>query len=315
VLALCCMSHSPLLEYSELSAEVAEELEASFAVAREFVEDFDPELVVSFAPDHYNGFFYKLMPAFAIGLNAESVGDFGSAAGPLNVPTDLARDLAGSVLEDGVDLAVSMRMEVDHGAVQPLETLWGDIGVPSLIPLFINSVAPPFGPTARVRLLGEAVGRWAAATDRRVLLLGSGGLSHDPPSPLVHDAPAEIRERMIAGGARPPEGEQARGERLAEVAHAFAAGTSTDLMPLNEAWDHRFLDHLERGELAALDLWTPYEMAQQAGRAANEVRTWLAAYAALSAAGPYEMGYRYYRAIPELIAGFSVTTALPSDRA
>ena len=35
------------------------------------------------------------------------------------------------------------------------------------------------------------------------------------------------------------------------------------------------------------------------------------AYAALSTVGPYEMTYRYYRPIPEFIAGFSVTTALP----
>jgi 2,3-dihydroxyphenylpropionate 1,2-dioxygenase len=37
----------------------------------------------------------------------------------------------------------------------------------------------------------------------------------------------------------------------------------------------------------------------------------IAAYAAPSTVGPYDITYRYYRPIPEVIAGFSVTTALP----
>ena len=31
---------------------------------------FDPDLVVVFGPDHFNGFFYELMPAFCIGTAA-----------------------------------------------------------------------------------------------------------------------------------------------------------------------------------------------------------------------------------------------------
>ncbi|MQY21719.1 2,3-dihydroxyphenylpropionate/2,3-dihydroxicinnamic acid 1,2-dioxygenase [Nocardia sp. RB20] len=45
------------------------------------------------------------------------------------------------------------------------------------------------------------------------------------------------------------------------------------------------------------------------GGSAHEVRTWIAAYAALAAGGSYELEYRFYEAIPEWIAGFAVTTA------
>ena len=92
-LALLAMSHSPLLEHAELDAEVSGELEAAFAEARRFVHDFDPDVIVNFAPDHYNGFFYRLMPPFCIGYAAESIGDYGSQAGRLDVPEDLARAL------------------------------------------------------------------------------------------------------------------------------------------------------------------------------------------------------------------------------
>ena len=88
-LALLAISHSPLLEHAELDAEVSGELEAAFTEARRFVHEFDPDVIVNFAPDHYNGFFYRLMPPFCIGYAAESIGDYGSQAGRLDVPEDL----------------------------------------------------------------------------------------------------------------------------------------------------------------------------------------------------------------------------------
>lgn len=48
-------------------------------------------------------------------------------------------------------------------------------------------------------------------------------------------------------------------------------------------------------------------MAKDAGNSAHEVRTWLAAFSALQASGPYESSF--YRPIPEFIAGFGVMTA------
>ena len=74
---------------------------------RDFVAAYDPELVVIFSPDHYNGFFYQTMPPFCIGTAAQGVGDYGTHAGPLNVPRDVATDCARAVLESGVDVAIS----------------------------------------------------------------------------------------------------------------------------------------------------------------------------------------------------------------
>ena len=52
-------------------------------------------------------------------------------------------------------------------------------------------------------------------------------------------------------------------------------------------------------------------MAHEAGNSAHEVRTWVAAFAALAAQGTYRTEHRFYRAAPELIAGFAVRTAVP----
>lgn len=286
-LALLATSHSPLLEYADLEDDVAEELEHNFDIAKRFVADYDPDLVVNFGPDHYNGFFYNLMPAFCIGYAATSIGDYGSQAGSLHVPEDEARALAEAVIGDGIDLAVSLQMEVDHGAVQPMEIVYGDITAKPFIPIFINSVAPPFTPVQRVRLLGEAVGRHLAGLDKKVLLISSGGLSHDPPVPRIATATPQKRAMLLGEGQPLSENaRQARQERVIQAAKDFAAGTA-DIQELAPQWDREFLHITASGDLTPLDAWEPSEMTRIAGNSSHEVRTWIAGYAALSAAGPY----------------------------
>jgi 2,3-dihydroxyphenylpropionate 1,2-dioxygenase len=311
-LALLATSHSPLLQHAKLDAQVSAELQAAFGEARKFVQEFDPDVIVNFAPDHYNGFFYRLMPPFCVGYAAESIGDYGSQAGRLDVPEDVARALAEAVIGEGIDLAVSLDMQVDHGAVQPVEILYGDIRAKPFIPIFINSVAPPFTSIQRIRLLGEAIGRHLATLDRKVLLIASGGLSHDPPVPRLATAtPGQRRMLMGDGGPLSPEARDARQQRVIDTAREFAAGTAT-IQDLAPEWDRTLLEILASGDLTPLDAWTPEDMSRIAGNSAHEVRTWIAAYAALGATGPYSVHYSYYRPIRELIAGFGLTTATPN---
>ncbi len=308
------MSHSPLLDLTEQPAELTADVEAALGQARRFVRDFAPDVVVLFAPDHYNGFFYRLMPPFCIGLRATGVGDYGTADGPLDVPWDLAHELAESILAADIDVSVSMGMEVDHGAVQPLEKLFGRIDSVPVVPVFLNSVAAPLGPIRRVRLLGEAIGRHLADRPERVLLLGSGGLSHDPPVPTFATATADVSHRIVTGRPASTTERAARQEKVIEAGSGFAQGT-VPLRPLNPEWDQEFLDLLESGDLAPLDGWSNTWIEEQGGGSAHEIRTWVAAHAAMAAGGGYESTYRYYRPIPEYIAGFAVTTAVPKGAA
>ncbi|KUH67644.1 3-(2,3-dihydroxyphenyl)propionate dioxygenase [Mycolicibacterium novocastrense] len=303
------MSHSPLLNLPGPSRELLDDIEAAISEARRFVTAYAPELVVIFSPDHYNGFFYRTMPPFCIGTAAQGVGDYGSHAGPLNVPEDVATDCARAVLESGIDVAISASMDVDHGTVQPLQSLFADAASVPVIPVFINSVATPLGPVRRVRALGAALGTYLATLDKRVLVVGSGGLSHDPPVPTLATAPPAALDRIVHGVPMTPEQRQARQVAVMDAAQAFAHGESP-LQPLNPDWDAAFLELIDNNRLAEVDGWSNDWIEREAGHSAHEVRTWIAAFAALAAHGPYRTEQRFYRAAPELIAGFAIRTAV-----
>lgn len=305
---LKCLSHTPLRGLNDPGADVVAEVDAALAKARAEVEAFDPELIVIFAPDHYNGLFYDLMPPFVIATAAESVADYQTLPGPLSIPRELALDMARFILDSDVDIALSHRLQVDHGCTQTLEELTGSLTRYPVIPIIINSVAPPFAPYRRIRKLGEAVGRFAATLNKRVLILGTGGLSHEPPVPLLSDAPEEIAEFLIAGRNPTPEARAARQARTIAAGQIYGSA-DCPLTPLNTDWDLAFIDLLVQGRLDEVDDFRVEEISRAAGRSTHEIRTWVAAFAALAATGAYRARQDYYRPINEWIAGYGVVSA------
>ncbi|MDZ5458705.1 3-carboxyethylcatechol 2,3-dioxygenase [Azohydromonas lata] len=305
---LKCLSHTPLRGLNDPGAEVIAEVDAVLAKCRAEVEAYDPELIVVFAPDHYNGLFYDLMPPFVIATAAESVGDYQTKPGPLSVPGGLALELARHLLDSDLDIAISHRLQVDHGCTQTLQEMTGSLERYPVIPIIINSVAPPFGPYRRIRKLGQAVGSFIARLGKRVLILGTGGLSHEPPVPLLADAPQDVADFLIAGRNPTPEFRAARQARTIATGKIFGT-PQCGLTPLNPEWDKAFMRLLIEGRLEQVDAFRIDEISKAAGRSTHEVRTWVAAFAALQAVGDYSAREDYYRPINEWIAGYGVVSA------
>ena len=306
---LQCLSHTPLVGHVDPEQAVLDEVNGVIADARKRIESFDPELVLLFSPDHYNGFFYDIMPSFCIGTNAYAIGDFGTAAGDLPVPSDLAEQAVQQAMDAGLDVALSHKMQVDHGFAQPLEFLLGGLDKVPVIPVFINSVAVPLPAFQRARLLGDALGRYVASLNKRVLIIGSGGLSHQPPVPELATADEHVKDRLLGSGRNlPAEERKARTNRVIDAARNFVADQNT-LHPLNPEWDQWFLELIARGNLAELDSISNQEVSDKAGKSTHEVKNWVAAAAAMAAFGKYTEEARYYRPIPEWIAGYGALTA------
>lgn len=306
---LHCLSHTPLIGHVDPVPSVLNEVNLVISEAKERIKQFDPEIIFLFSPDHYNGFFYDVMPSFCIGMAAHAIGDFGTAAGPLNVPQTLAEECARYVLDRGVDVAVSYNMQVDHGFAQPMEYLVGSLDSVPVIPVFINSVAKPLPSFQRARLLGEAIGEFAKSLNKRVLILSSGGLSHQPPVPELATANEHMANRLKGSGRDLPQEERdARTLRVIDAAHGFVADQNS-LHPLNPDWDQAFMRDLASGQFAKLDAMNNEDLSEIAGKSTHEVKTWVAGFAALSVFGSYLTEGLYYREIPEWIAGFGSISA------
>ena len=302
------LSHSPLLGLNPLSQAADLQLHRALEAARNRVTAYAPELVVLVAPDHYNGFFNELMPPFCIGMEATSVGDYQSIPGPLNVDATAALALAEHLMDAGFDPAVSRKMRVDHGFAQSLQLLWGSLDTPPIVPIFINAVAQPGIPRAkRCREIGEGIGRFLDKEPRRTLLIGSGGLSHEPPVPTMLNPDPAVRERITVRRESTPEQREARMAQVMEAGRQMAAGCSK-LKPINPAWDVRWMNALAEGGRALDEICelTEESIERDAGLSGNESKSWLVARSALPTDRALACSMRHYQVIPEYIAGFGV---------
>lgn len=305
---LICASHTPLMDHVDADPAVEREVRDHFRGLAEEVRMFDPELIVIFGPDHFKGVFYDMLPPFTVGVRASAIGDYDIGEGDYRVPEAMALDCVCTLHANEVDVALSYRMQADHGFSQLLVLLAGRVDRYPVIPIHINCAGPPLPPFARVRRLGETVGRWAAGLNKRVLILGSGGLSHDPPIPSLATAPPQLVELLIAGRNPPIEARRAREEANFETARKLARGEGKAL-PLNPHWDQEFMAQMAAGDLSSICALDEVGLTQLAGCGGHEVRTWVAAYAALGALGPYQPRFIYYRDIPQWNAGMGIAAA------
>lgn len=316
---LTCVSHGPALKHTFPVPANQDEVVAAYEARGKALRAFDPELIVMFAPDHYAGIQLDLVPPFCLGIECEAVADFGGWPGDLDVPAALAWELAAWLRYHDIDIAVSHHLIVDHGFSQPLHRLTGAVGRYPVLPIMINAACRPASPMRRIRLLGEAVGRFAAATGKRVAFLASGGLSHHPANiypQKLEDALPEVREYMMWGGRR---GEmKLEGwlsfleERTLIGGQRVARGemTATDVR-LNPNWDKEFLRRFQAADFTTFEGWSPAEMIEQAGVGSIEVQNWIAAGAAAGVAGVGPVVIDYYAPVVEYRIAVGVAHADP----
>jgi 2,3-dihydroxyphenylpropionate 1,2-dioxygenase len=277
------------------------ELDGCAAALREF----KPDLLVVFGPDHFNGFFYELMPAFCIGTAAEGTKDWHLEGGPLRVPRDLALSCIRHLQSRDFDVAISHQMKVDHGITIPLYKLTGALARYNVLPIFVNCAADPRPSFRRVRAFGEAIGEFLAGEDMRITVVGSGGLSHDPPTPRLDMSPPDVARRLIVRHTPTQEELDARENRVIRAAQDLVIGKGPCLPP-SEQWDREFLDAFLGTRLEQFDTMTDAEIDRVAGFGAHEVRTWVAAAAAARRMGDLRTELRYYHLVPEWITGMGI---------
>lgn len=288
------MSTGPQIEAVALShsPQMAQDIEhlqglhfrRGYAEVISAVAAYDPTLVVYFGPDHMRAL-ASIAPCFTVVESATGYGDWGTASDDYSVPQELAIELGRHLAAAGIDIASADHLRLDHGFGQSTTDLFGSLSAVSMIPIVINCVDRPIPTAARTARLGAAVRqflRTQVGAEERVLVVGSGGISHTPPSliPGARSLTEEQRQRLIT-------------DNIARAAE-----------DINPEWDARFLATLGSPGWSKLAELTVEDLAP-AGAGGAEVRTWIAAAFAADTALPTVV----YEPIEEWITGMGISAS------
>jgi protocatechuate 4,5-dioxygenase beta chain len=156
-----------------------------YPAVRDWLGRARPDVAIVVYNDHGLNFFLDKMPTFAVG----AAGEYRNADEGWGIPTlapfpgdaALSWNLIESLVGEDFDLTTCQELFVDHAFTLPLALCWPDQRWPvRTVPVCINTVQAPLPSAARCYRLGEAIGRAVKALPGadRVLVIGSGGLSH-----------------------------------------------------------------------------------------------------------------------------------------
>lgn len=291
-------SHSTLMNtHWPEGLDRAERFRAGLAAARDAVAAAAPDAVLLVGSNHFRGMWLDLVPQFTLGVgDVVASGESGTPSGPQRTDPAFARYLAQALVDDEFDVAISAALQIDHGQTHAIQYLLDGIDVP-VVPLVLNVFAPPLPSLPRCVALGRALRRavdgYAAA--ERVVVIGSGGLSHRLPFPDWRDPQGEDQEFLVDawthGRSRWTEYEQ----RRRAIVRAFPPG-------VNPEFDREFLAALEAGRALEYASWSDAELERVAGNGAHELRSWLVTAAV--AGGPGRV--LAYEPMPEWLTGMGV---------
>lgn len=147
------------------------------------------DVVVIIHNDHGLNFFLDKMPTFSVGAAASyETADEGwgiPALTPAPGEQDLSWHLVESLIKDEFDITTCQEALIDHAVSLPLALFWPEHQSQGkwpveIVPVCINTVLAPYPSANRCYKLGEAINKAINSwdSDKRVLVVGSGGLSH-----------------------------------------------------------------------------------------------------------------------------------------
>ncbi len=157
-----------------------------YEAGKDWMRDARPDIAVVVFNDHGNTFFLDKVPTFAVGV-AETYEPVDEGWGPRAVPlfegaVDFSWHFVDKLVERHFDPLVCREIEVDHGLQVPMELFFGrpERWPVKILPIWVNTIQYPIPTPQRCWDMGlvlrEAIESWPS--DERVVILGTGGLSH-----------------------------------------------------------------------------------------------------------------------------------------
>jgi protocatechuate 4,5-dioxygenase beta chain len=208
------MPHNPMLAMGRQFADPAqaEVVFEAFAAITERVKALGADTAIVIGDDHYTNFGPHCIPAYLIGI-----GDVDGPAEPFlgiartaienNVP--LANHILQTGYGEGIDWSYAKSLTVDHSVAIPWDLAVRTVPGLRMIPVYLNAGVDPLLPSRRAFQIGQSIRRavesWGG--DERVVIYGTGGISHWVGSTGMGRVNAELDQRILAmAGAGDVEG-------------------------------------------------------------------------------------------------------------
>jgi len=258
-----------------------------------------PDLAIIIGSNHFRGHWLDLMPTFAIGVGEIiSSGEHGTPVGDQKAAPSHALAIANSLIDQGFDMAFSTRFTIDHGISHAIQYLTLENQIP-VVPIMINSFAPPLPKFDRCLALGKAIKAAveSLADDMTVAVIGSGGLSHQLPFPDWR-TPKSDNDDFLVDSWKNGRGDWERYENRRR-------GIIVNAPPqLNEAFDEGFLEAIGKGDTENwLKTISEDTLVETAGNGANELRNWFIMHSAIDFAPGKTL---VYSPMPDWLTGMGV---------
>jgi 2,3-dihydroxyphenylpropionate 1,2-dioxygenase len=283
----------------------AERFLHALAEARESVAAARPDVAIVVGSNHFRGFWLDMIPAFTLAVGEViGAGEAGTPKGPQRTLPEFAQALAGELTEGGTEVAISARLQIDHGQTHAIQYLLRDLDVP-VVPLVVNVFAAPLPRLDRCMQLGRNIADAVEAIpeDLRVVVIASGGLSHQLPWPADWRDPQGDDEKFLVEAWLNGRGEWERYDKRRREIITAAQPT------IFEDFDNAFLADLEAGTLERYATYSSTDLEKAAGNGGQELRTWLTMASALGFAPGRRLAYS---AMPEWLTGMGVAVIEPT---
>jgi aromatic ring-opening dioxygenase catalytic subunit (LigB family) len=206
----CAASHAPGITAWVEAAPAAQKdaVYGGFDRLRQKLDASGTEVLILLTSEHWANFFLDHMGAFCVG-RAETFG------GPIEpwlkidkqqVKGDpgLATEILETAYDRGIEPSFAYELQFDHGTMVPLSLIMPKMDRP-VVPVLFNTLAVPQPTAKRCLELGRIIGDIAARSKRRIGLIATGGLSHDPGERnhgvIDSDFDAKFLATMAAGDA------------------------------------------------------------------------------------------------------------------
>lgn len=145
------------------------------------VAELAPDVIVAVSSEHITNFLADDAPGFAVSIAPDNPTqpEFGLPDRRVPGNADFAKGLVDFAADNGFPLDGRDELYLDHGTNLPLNFLRPEYDI-AVVPIIVNTVWSPFPSTAAAHDLGSLLVRFVDEnySHQRVLLLGTGGISH-----------------------------------------------------------------------------------------------------------------------------------------